>query len=261
MSTIVPMPVRVKPPPADTGEIISPGCASFEIATPSNGARTAMSARSVCRRLTRLSATSICCCATAMRALSDSTSAARRSSSALPIDLLLDELLAAAERQLRFAQPRFVFRGAAARRLELRLARPPALPATCESSSLRQHLPLFDRLAFLDEHFEHFAGDLRRDRRPPPRRHVARGVQHGARRGAAAGLRRRPTAVLTGDRLQRGSTSTQPAAAEHDERRARRRSTRPRRLLPARARLIDTQRGEVVFEIRHSSPATLIVDD
>ena len=32
MSTIVQMPVRVKPPPADTGEIISPGCASFEIA-------------------------------------------------------------------------------------------------------------------------------------------------------------------------------------------------------------------------------------
>ena len=32
MSTMVPMPVRVKPPPADTGEIISPGCASFEIA-------------------------------------------------------------------------------------------------------------------------------------------------------------------------------------------------------------------------------------
>ena len=29
MSTIVQMPVRVKPPPADTGEIISPGCASF----------------------------------------------------------------------------------------------------------------------------------------------------------------------------------------------------------------------------------------
>ena len=37
MSTIVQMPVRVKPPPADTGEIISPGCASFEIATPLNG--------------------------------------------------------------------------------------------------------------------------------------------------------------------------------------------------------------------------------
>ena len=49
MSTIVQMPVRVKPPPADTGEIISPGCASLEIATPSNGARTTMSVRSVCR--------------------------------------------------------------------------------------------------------------------------------------------------------------------------------------------------------------------
>ena len=39
MSTIVQMPVRVNPPPADTGETISPGCASFEIATPLNGAR------------------------------------------------------------------------------------------------------------------------------------------------------------------------------------------------------------------------------
>src|SRR3989304_2678440 len=39
MSTIVEMPVRVNPPPAETGETISPGWASFEIATPSNGAR------------------------------------------------------------------------------------------------------------------------------------------------------------------------------------------------------------------------------
>ena len=31
MSTMVQMPVRVNPPPADTGEIISPGCASLEI--------------------------------------------------------------------------------------------------------------------------------------------------------------------------------------------------------------------------------------
>ena len=52
MSTIVQMPVRVKPPPAETGEIISPGCASFEMATPLNGARTTMSARLVFCRLT-----------------------------------------------------------------------------------------------------------------------------------------------------------------------------------------------------------------
>ena len=37
MSTIVPMPVRVKPPPAETGDTISPGCASFEITTPVEG--------------------------------------------------------------------------------------------------------------------------------------------------------------------------------------------------------------------------------
>ena len=43
MSTSVHTPVRVNPPPADTGEIISPSSASFEIAIPSNGARITMS--------------------------------------------------------------------------------------------------------------------------------------------------------------------------------------------------------------------------
>jgi len=62
MSTIVQMPVRVKPPPAEIGETISPGCASFEIATPLKGARTTVSARSVRRICTWLSATTICCC-------------------------------------------------------------------------------------------------------------------------------------------------------------------------------------------------------
>ena len=38
MSTIVQMPVRVKPP-ADIGEIISPGCAFLVVTTPANGAR------------------------------------------------------------------------------------------------------------------------------------------------------------------------------------------------------------------------------
>jgi hypothetical protein len=87
MSTIVQMPVRVKPPPAETGEIISPGCASFEIAIPSNGARTTMSARSVRRALRCDCATSTCCCAIAIRALSDSTSASAESSSAREMTL------------------------------------------------------------------------------------------------------------------------------------------------------------------------------
>ena len=40
MSTMVPMPVRIDPPPAEIGEIISPGCAAFTVTTPANGART-----------------------------------------------------------------------------------------------------------------------------------------------------------------------------------------------------------------------------
>jgi len=36
---MVPMPVRVKLPPADIGEIISPGCAFLATTTPANGAR------------------------------------------------------------------------------------------------------------------------------------------------------------------------------------------------------------------------------
>ena len=34
------MPVRVNPPPAESGETISPTCAAFAITTPANGART-----------------------------------------------------------------------------------------------------------------------------------------------------------------------------------------------------------------------------
>ena len=40
MSTMVPTPVRVKPPPAEIGEMISPDCADLATITPSNGART-----------------------------------------------------------------------------------------------------------------------------------------------------------------------------------------------------------------------------
>ena len=46
MSTSVAMPVRVKPPPAEMGDTISPRCASFETTTPANGARTMQLSRS-----------------------------------------------------------------------------------------------------------------------------------------------------------------------------------------------------------------------
>ena len=43
MSTIVPMPVRVKPPPADIGDTISPSWAALTVTMPANGARTTVS--------------------------------------------------------------------------------------------------------------------------------------------------------------------------------------------------------------------------
>ena len=45
MSTMVQTPVRMKPPPALTGEIIPPDWASVETATPLNGARMTVSSR------------------------------------------------------------------------------------------------------------------------------------------------------------------------------------------------------------------------
>ena len=60
MSTMVQTPVRVKPPPALTGEIISPGCASFEMATPLNGARMTVSSSAVRRTSISRSATTTC---------------------------------------------------------------------------------------------------------------------------------------------------------------------------------------------------------
>ncbi len=45
MSTMVQMPVRVKPPPAEIGETISPGWAALTVTTPEKGAVTMVSSR------------------------------------------------------------------------------------------------------------------------------------------------------------------------------------------------------------------------
>ena len=58
MSTIVPMPVRVNPPPADIGETISPSCAALTVTMPANGARTTVSSRLRSASASRASATS-----------------------------------------------------------------------------------------------------------------------------------------------------------------------------------------------------------
>src|SRR5689334_24019207 len=46
MSTMVAIPVRVEPPPAELGETISPTCASLETTMPAKGARTVQLSRS-----------------------------------------------------------------------------------------------------------------------------------------------------------------------------------------------------------------------
>ena len=74
MSTIVAMPLRVKPPPAEIGEIISPGCAALTVTTPANGARTIVLSSCTCATATPSRATSIADSLLASRARQVSTS-------------------------------------------------------------------------------------------------------------------------------------------------------------------------------------------
>ena len=84
---------------------------------------------------------------------------ARRIELGLADHLLLHELFAAAERQLRFAEPRLVLCRAAARRLELRLPDGKRCP-NLRVIQLGEHLALLNGPAFFDKHFEDLAGDL-----------------------------------------------------------------------------------------------------
>lgn len=72
---MVPMPVRVKPPPADSGETISPGCAALAVTTPANGARTTVLSTPISAMCRRSPATSALRCAVASSARSASRAA------------------------------------------------------------------------------------------------------------------------------------------------------------------------------------------
>ena len=149
MSTMVQMPVRVKPPPADTGETISPGCASLEIATPLKGARMTVLSRFVC--------------SSSIWRLDDAHLLARRGDPRFEgihfglrlVDLgcrdqlILDELHDATERELRFGQSHFALAHVAAGRFGLRLGQRQrrAKRGVVEAG---EHLPFLDRHAFFD---------------------------------------------------------------------------------------------------------------
>ena len=186
MSTIVQMPVRVKPPPADTGEIISPGCASFEIAMPSNGARTTMSARSVRRALTlRLRDLDLLLRHRDPR-LERFDLGIGRIELGAGDDLVLHQLLPAAQRQLRFLEPCLVLGGGPLRRVELRLVYAEHGPQL-RVVQPREDLAALHRPAFLDEDLEDLAGHLRGHRGAAPGGHIAGGIEHrigGAGRAA-----------------------------------------------------------------------------
>ena len=192
MSTIVPMPVRVKPPPADTGEIISPGCASFEIATPLNGARTTMSSRSVLRRWTWLSAT-----APAPAYRRSGPSANRRPPAPCrPRRCRRRPPSAGAAAVRDSVRPRGAGPGppqrSSAPRRQLRL-RERERGAHLRVVQPREHLPFADGLALFDEDLDHLAGHLRRDRRSASRRDVTRGIEDRSRTRRAARRRRPPS--------------------------------------------------------------------
>ena len=151
MSTMVPMPVRVKPPPADTGEIISPGCASFEITTPPNGARTTMSVRFVCCRLhLALGDADLLRRCSAIRAFSEAHVRLRLVELGLADHAFLEELLPPAQRELRLLEARLVFRRRLVRRGQLRLGQGQRR-ARLGVVEVRQGVPFPDRVAFLDQ--------------------------------------------------------------------------------------------------------------
>ena len=79
MSTIVPMPVRVKPPPAEMGEIISPGCADLATTMPANGARITVLSSCTLATLTDSCATRTC--SSALASLARSVSRCARAAS------------------------------------------------------------------------------------------------------------------------------------------------------------------------------------
>ena len=206
------MPVRVKPPPAETGDTVSPGCASFEMATPLKGARMMVSSRFVfaernlllgdahlfmCGENARVERVDLCLGGLEL---------------GLSHEPVLDQPRQSRERQLRFVETHFVLANATPRGLGLCLRKRQRRPQrrVIEPS---EHLTLPDRHPFLDVHLDELAGDLRRNRRAAAGGHVARGVEHGGlRTGGALGHHR----CFNLERLFAGHPAPASGAGEAD---------------------------------------------
>ncbi len=189
MSTRVQMPVRVKPPPAETGEIISPGWASLVMATPEKGARMTVSSMSWRRTATWRLATSTSWRWVSRRAASEPTSASAVSTwDSVEIPSLRSWrrrrrlTRASSQADLGLLEAALGGRGLGLGERELLL--------DGRGVEAGEHLSLAHLHTLLDVDVRDLAGDLRGDGGLAPRRDIARGVEHGAGRrpaGDAAG--------------------------------------------------------------------------
>jgi hypothetical protein len=185
MSTMVPMPVRVKPPPADSGDTISPGCAALAITTPANGARTTVlstpiagDGQAAARHLRvalrggdlRAQGVALGHGLFELRARDQLLADQRAEPRGIRLGLL----------QLRLGADDLALRGG----LQLRRGEI-ALGIGIDRIQRGHHLAGLDPLAFFDQHLAHAAGDLRRHGGHPSRHHVAAGIQYRGVAGAA----------------------------------------------------------------------------
>ena len=180
MSTIVPMPVRVKPPPAEIGEIISPGCADLATTMPGEGrpdhrvvelhaghAHGLLGHADLLLRAAELGSQRVALGAGGVhRLLADQLPPQQL---LLPREVALGLIELGPDLGHLRARRGELGPGQRERGLGLGVVEP------------GQDVALLDPHAFLDRHLGHLAGDLRGDRGLAAGGHVAAGVQHGPR--------------------------------------------------------------------------------
>ena len=232
MSTIVQMPVRVKPPPADIGEIISPGCALRSTTTPPNGARIWCLSSTAAVRCASSRAVCACACAWPQLRAQHADPGLGLGQVGLAGDSFFCDRLWTRARMRSASSQVGSDRGggglggggARLRQREVLFGQHAVEPRD-DLAGLHHH-------ALLDQHLDHLAGDLGRDRRLAPRHDIA-GCAEADRIGAPpwrapalAALRRVPPSrppTRAVPRARRPKLGTQTARAPRRGRRRRRR--------------------------------------
>ena len=205
---MVPMPVRVKPPPAEIGEIISPGWAALLTTTPLNGARITVLSRATSATWTRLARH------LDLLFVGGEPGPQRVALGDGGVQRLGGDQLAPEELDL----PGVVALGLLEQRADLAALRAGGRELGPRQRQLGLRLgvvqagedgALGHSLALLDQHLGDLAGDLRGHRGLPSRGDVAAGVEDGAGAGTAAARAATVRTVGGPSRVQ----ASHPAAA------------------------------------------------